>query len=62
MNLKGLCLYYKNIDDGVWRRFELKGYVPYQHSFLVRCGRVNSKQILHADMKLQNLTNIGNKS
>ena len=43
MNLKGLCLYYKNIDDGVWRRFELKGYVPYQHSFLVRCGRVNSK-------------------
>lgn len=43
MNLKGLCLYYKNIDDGVWRRFELKGYVPYQHSFLIRCGRVNSK-------------------
>ena len=43
MNLKGLCLYYKNLDDGVWRRFELKGYVPYQHSFLVRCGRVNSK-------------------
>ena len=43
MNLKGLCLYYKTLDDGVWRRFELKGYVPYQHSFLVRCGRVNSK-------------------
>ena len=43
MNLKGLCIYYKNIDDGVWRRLELRGYVPAKHSYLIRCGRVNSK-------------------
>ena len=43
MNLKGLCIYYKNIDDGVWRRLELRGYVPAKHSYLIRCSRVNSK-------------------
>lgn len=43
ISLEGLCLYYKTIDDGVWRRFELKGYIPHQHSFLIRGARVNSK-------------------
>ena len=43
MSLKGLCLYYKTLDDGVWRRFELNGYIPYQHSYLIRGTRVNSK-------------------
>ena len=43
MSLKGLCLYYRTLDDGVWRRYELNGYIPHQHSYLIRGARVNSK-------------------
>lgn len=43
ISLKGLCLYYKTLDNGVWRRYELTGYIPYQHSYLIRGARVNSK-------------------
>lgn len=40
-NLKGLCVYYKTLDDGVWRRLELSGYIPANHSYLIRGNQLN---------------------
>ena len=40
-NLKGLCVYYKTLDDGVWRRLELSGYLPANHSYLIRGNKLN---------------------
>ena len=40
-NLKGLCIYYKTLDDGTWRRLELTGYIPANHSYLIRGNRLN---------------------
>ena len=41
-NLKGLCIYYKTLDDGVWRRLPLTGYLPAYHSYLIRGARLNN--------------------
>ena len=42
MNLNGLSIYYKTIADPIWRQLKLKGYLPYQHSYLIRCAQHNN--------------------
>ncbi len=42
INLNGLAVYYKTLDDGTWRRQPLKGYVPPKTSYLIRGGRCNN--------------------
>lgn len=42
MNLNGLSLYYKTVADPVWRQLRLKGYLPFQHSYLIRCAQHNN--------------------
>lgn len=44
MNLNGLSIYYKTIADPVWRQLRLKGYLPFQHSYLIRCAQHNSPE------------------
>lgn len=37
LNLNGVYLFYKKLN-GSWQSFPLKGIVPANHSFLIRCG------------------------
>lgn len=37
LNLNGIYLFYKKLN-GAWQKFELKGIIPPNHSFLIRCA------------------------
>ena len=54
MNLKGLSLHYKTKSDSVWKKLELEGYIPYQHSFLIRCARHTSDYSGNCRYKITN--------
>lgn len=53
LNLKGLSVHYKVKADSVWKKLELEGYLPYQHSFLIRCGRHTSDFSANCRLKIK---------
>ena len=53
LNLKGLSVHYKTKSDSVWQKLELEGYLPYQHSFLIRCARHTSDYSANCRLKIK---------